>query len=73
MWSSFIFFSFFFPLLLEKMKHKEVISLKYTEAVIAGSRQPDFQGPKGLLRSPHINTMVLTGMWVNKEVGVGFL
>lgn len=55
------------------MNHKEVISLKYIEVVIAGNRQPDFQGLKGLLRSPYTTTMVLTGIWVNKEVGMGFL
>lgn len=55
------------------MMHKEVISLKYTEVVIAENRQSDFQGPKGLSRSPYIITVVLTGMWVNKEVQVGFL
>lgn len=55
------------------MKHKEVISLEYTEVDIAGNRQSDFQGCKGPSRSSYITTTVLTAQRVNEEVGVGFL
>lgn len=55
------------------MKHKEVISLEYTEVDKAGNRQSDFHGPKGPSRSPYITPMVLTGQCVNEDVGMGFL
>lgn len=70
---SYYCYTVFFFLLLEKMKHKEVISLEHTEVGIAGNRQSDFQGPKGPSRSPYITAVVFTGQCVNEEVGIGFL
>jgi len=55
------------------MRHREVISLEYTVVDIAGNKQYDFQGSKGLLRSPYITGIVLTGQCVNEEFGIGFL